>query len=124
MSRTSELPEMVQEFVELSRAYLVQETVEPAKALGRYAGFSFAGAICFAFGALFLGIAGTRTIVGLMPDGHMIEPSVSVPTATTVRFFVVSFLAPYWPGMALPGTTRPGKVCMPIEPEARTFFEP
>jgi hypothetical protein len=76
MSRTSELPEMVQEFVELSRAYLVQETVEPAKALGRYAGFSFAGAICFAFGALFLGIAGTRTIVGLMPDGHMIWTGV------------------------------------------------
>jgi hypothetical protein len=76
MSRTAELPEMVQEFVELSRAYLVQETVEPAKALGRYAGFSFAGAICFAFGSLFLGIAGTRGIVGLMPDGHVMWTGV------------------------------------------------
>ena len=92
MSRTSELPELVQEFVDLSRSYLVQETIEPAKALGRYAGFSFGAAVCFAFGALFLGIAGTRFIVGVMPDGHMIWTGVGYVLAAIALGIVAGII--------------------------------
>ena len=68
-SRTKELPELVREAVDLSRDYLRQETIEPAKRLGRVAGFSFGGALAFLLAALFLGIAGLRFLVDLLPEG-------------------------------------------------------
>jgi hypothetical protein len=69
MARAAELPELVKEFTDMSKEYLLQETVEPAKRLGKYAGFSLGAGALFAFGALFIGIAVTRAIVHLMPDG-------------------------------------------------------
>ena len=69
MASPAELPDHVREFIDLSKAYLRQETVEPAKHLGRYAGYSFAAAFAFALGSLFLGIAGMRWIVRALPDG-------------------------------------------------------
>ena len=38
MANATELPDLVREFTDMSREYLLQETVEPAKQLGRYAG--------------------------------------------------------------------------------------
>jgi apolipoprotein N-acyltransferase len=69
MAKAQELPQLVTEFVDMSKEYLRQETLEPAKQLGRYSGFAIGAAIAFAFGALFLGIAGMRWIVQLLPDG-------------------------------------------------------
>jgi hypothetical protein len=69
MANPSELPELVGEFVDMSKEYLRQETLEPAKELGRYAGFSVAAAFSFALGAFFLSIAGMRGIIALLPDG-------------------------------------------------------
>lgn len=69
MANPSELPELVREFTNMSKEYLLQETVEPAKQLGRFAGFSIGAAFAFAIGVLFLGVAGTRWIVRAMPDG-------------------------------------------------------
>ncbi len=69
MARASELPELVKEFTDMSKEYLLQETVEPAKRLGKYAGMSMAAGAACAVGALFLGIGITRAIVHLMPDG-------------------------------------------------------
>lgn len=69
MARATELPELVKEFTDMSKEYLLQETVEPAKRLGKYAGMSMAAGAAFAVGALFLGIGITRAIVHLMPDG-------------------------------------------------------
>jgi len=69
MARATELPELIREFTEMSKAYLLQETVEPAKQLGRYAGMAIAAALSFALGAIFLGIAGMRLIVDVLPEG-------------------------------------------------------
>ena len=69
MAGATELPELVREFTDMSKEYLLQETVEPAKQLGRYAGYSIGAGLCFAVAAIFLSIAGLRGILALMPNG-------------------------------------------------------
>ncbi len=69
MAKPSELPELVGEFVDLSKEYLRQETLEPAKELGRYAGFSIGAGFAFALGMRCLSIAGMRWIIELLPEG-------------------------------------------------------
>jgi hypothetical protein len=69
MANQAELPELVEQFVGMSKEYLLQETVEPAKKLGRYAGYAVGAAAAFALGALFLAIAGARLIIRVLPDG-------------------------------------------------------
>jgi hypothetical protein len=69
MSDVRELPDHVREFVSLSKEYLRQETLVPAKQLGKFAGMSFAAALCFVLATLFFGIAGTRYIIEALPDG-------------------------------------------------------
>ncbi|MDX2344535.1 MAG: phage holin family protein [Acidimicrobiia bacterium] len=69
MAGATELPQMVTEFVDLSKEYLRQETLEPAKRLGRFAGFTIGASITFAIGALLLAIAAMRGIIYLLPEG-------------------------------------------------------
>lgn len=69
MASPAELPDLIREFTDMSKEYLRQETVEPAKQLGRYAGMAIAAALCFAIGALLLGIAGVRLIIDALPEG-------------------------------------------------------
>lgn len=69
MANATELPDLVREFTDLSKEYLRQETVEPARQLGRYAGIAVGAALCFAIGAVLLSIAGMRIIIGALPDG-------------------------------------------------------
>ena len=69
MPGATELPQMVTEFVDLSKEYLRQETVEPAKRLGRFAGFTIGASILWAIGGVLLAVAGMRGIIYLLPDG-------------------------------------------------------
>ncbi len=69
MADVRELPELVREFIDMSKDYMRQETLEPAKQLGRFAGFGLGAALAFAFGALFLSIAGVRYLRDLLPEG-------------------------------------------------------
>lgn len=69
MASPAELPELIKEFTDMSKEYLLQETVEPAKQLGRYGGIAVAAALCFALGAVLLGIAGVRLIIDVLPEG-------------------------------------------------------
>jgi hypothetical protein len=69
MAGVAELPQLVTEFVDLSKEYLRQETLEPAKRLGRFAGFTLAASMMFAIGSLLLAVAGVRGIIYLLPDG-------------------------------------------------------
>ncbi len=69
MAKASEIPQLVGEFVDLSKEYLRQETIEPAKQLGRFIGFSFAASGFFILAALFLSIAELRWLLSLMPEG-------------------------------------------------------
>ena len=68
MAAVRELPDLVREFIDLSKTYLRQETLEPAKTLGRFAGFAIGGAVLFALGALFVSIAGMRLLLDALPD--------------------------------------------------------
>ncbi|MPZ53698.1 MAG: hypothetical protein GEU79_13365 [Acidimicrobiia bacterium] len=54
MAEQRELPEMVTELFDMSKTYIRQETIEPAKKLGRTAGLSLAGAFMLGLGAVFL----------------------------------------------------------------------
>jgi len=69
VARTSELPEMVGEFIELARQYLREQILDPAKGLGRLAGFSFAAAIVMVLAVIFLSVAGARLIIDVLPAG-------------------------------------------------------
>ena len=69
MAEAREIPEKVGEFVELAKTYVREQTVEPAKRLGRLAAFSFIGALAFVVAALLLTVAGARLIVDALPDG-------------------------------------------------------
>lgn len=53
MAQPSEIPELATELYELSKEYLRQETVEPMKKLGAYAGLGLAGAMAMAVAAIF-----------------------------------------------------------------------
>ena len=52
MAEPQEIPELTTELIDMSREYLLQETIEPAKALGKHAGLGFGGAFLFSLGAL------------------------------------------------------------------------
>jgi len=69
MARPTELPQLVAEFVDMSKEYLRQETLEPAKRLGRFAGFTIGAALLFAVGGVLLSIAAMRGIIYLLPEG-------------------------------------------------------
>jgi hypothetical protein len=71
MAAVTELPDLVGEFIDLSRQYLREQTLEPARRLGRLAGFSIAASILFVLAAGFLGVAGTRWLLRIMPDGSV-----------------------------------------------------
>ncbi len=69
MAQFSELPDLVGEFIDMSREYLRESTMEPARRLGRLAGFSAAASLCFVLASGFLAVAGMRLLVRVMPDG-------------------------------------------------------
>jgi hypothetical protein len=71
VAKVKQLPEMVGEFIELAKQYVRERTVDRAKALGRLAAFSFAGALVCVLATLFLAVAGMRAIVDLLPDGNI-----------------------------------------------------
>jgi hypothetical protein len=71
MSSPKELPQLVSELTELSKQYIMQETVEPAKRLGRVAGMGFGAGALFAFAAIFLGIALALLLVAVLPEGDL-----------------------------------------------------
>ncbi len=73
MAEIWELPRLVAEFVELARAYLRQEIADPARRLGRYAGFSIGAGLLWAVGTVFLAVAALRSVTRLLPDGPYLE---------------------------------------------------
>lgn len=60
MAQPSEIPELATELYEMSKEYLRQETVEPMKKLGGYAGLGIGGAMLFGFAAI-LGVMAVYT---------------------------------------------------------------
>lgn len=67
MPATKEIPELVTEFVDMSKEYLRQETVGRAQLLGRHAGVAVATALVSALAVIFLSVAGVRLLIDVMP---------------------------------------------------------
>jgi len=70
MASPQEIPQIATELVEMSREYLRQETLEPAKHLGKQAGMGVGGAIVMAIGAVFLAWGLYYGLTMLLPDGE------------------------------------------------------
>lgn len=62
MAQPTEIPELAAELYDMSKEYLRQETIEPMKRLGGYAGFGLAGAAAFAVAAI-LAILGVYALM-------------------------------------------------------------
>ena len=69
MAQIQDIPKLVREFVELSREYLLQETLEPAKKLGHFAGYSIGAAALWATALVLLSVAGLRALIDVLDPG-------------------------------------------------------
>ncbi|MGD2102747.1 MAG: phage holin family protein [Acidimicrobiia bacterium] len=70
MPDAAEIPQITNELIEMSREYLRQETVEPAKQLGKQAGMGVGGAIVMSIGAVCLAWGSYYGIQMLLPEGE------------------------------------------------------
>lgn len=95
MAGPAELPELIQEFFAMAKQYLRQETLEPAKALGRTAGFSMAAGVAFALGALLLSVAGVRYLIEVLPgeSGDRVWSGLGYVIASVVLLAVGGLVA-------------------------------
>lgn len=89
MAQIQEIPRLTNEFVELAKEYFLQETVEPAKKLGRFAGYSIGAAAIWATALILLSVAGTRTLIGVLPSGAYWEALGYVLAAVLLTGFIV-----------------------------------
>lgn len=60
---------MVGEFTTMAREYLRQETIEPVKKLGAFAGKSIAAALLWSAALVLLSVAGLRALLDVLPTG-------------------------------------------------------
>lgn len=84
MPEAREIPALTSELVELSKEYLRQETIEPAKRLGKLVGFSLLAGLLFGIGGVLLSIAGLRVINDALPESDL---------WTSLGFVVTALLA-------------------------------
>lgn len=70
MAGPKEIPDLVGELVTLSKDYLTQEVVEPARTLGRRGGFGLAAGVLYGVGALFVGLAVYPALLAVLPEGE------------------------------------------------------
>lgn len=69
MAQIQDIPRLISEFVALAREYLIQETIEPAKKLGWFAGHSVGATVLWSMALVLLAVAGLRALFGVMPSG-------------------------------------------------------
>ncbi|MDE0374506.1 MAG: hypothetical protein OXK16_00870 [bacterium] len=69
--KQAEIPQLISELLEMSKAYLAQEAVAPLRRVARFAGFSLLAGLLFAAGWLMLSIAGLRLVLDLLPDSAL-----------------------------------------------------
>ena len=70
MANPQEIPQIATELVEMSREYLRQEIVEPAKRLGKHAGMGIGGALIMAVGAVCLAWGLYYGLTMVLPEGE------------------------------------------------------
>ncbi|MFO7549353.1 MAG: phage holin family protein [Acidimicrobiia bacterium] len=69
MADINEIPTLVSELADLSKRYLEQETIEPVKRLGRFAGMSLGAGALWMLAALFFGLGVYVGLVAVLPEG-------------------------------------------------------
>jgi len=107
MAKLQELLTLIAQFWELSKEYLLQETVGQAKKLGRFAGYSIGAAALWSAALILIGVAVMRGLVDVLPDGPYWE-SLGYLIAVVVFVIVAAIVA-----MAGPRSE-------PEDPEAQT----
>lgn len=70
MANPQEIPQLATELVEMSREYLRQETLEPAKRLGKHAGMGVGGALVMALGSVCLAWGLYYGLTMVLPEGE------------------------------------------------------
>jgi hypothetical protein len=70
MPSAREIPEIATELVDMAREYLRQETLEPAKQLGKQAGMAVGGAMVMGIGAICLAWALYYGLRLVLPEGE------------------------------------------------------
>ena len=88
MAQIQDIPRLVSEFIELARAYLLQETVEPAKKLGHFAGFSIGATALWASALVLLSVAGLRALYDALPDSPYWEAVAYLIFAVLILAFL------------------------------------
>ncbi len=68
MAEPQELPQLAGEFVDMAKAYVRQETLDPVKHIGRYFAFILLASLAAAVAVVPLAIAGTRALIWVMPE--------------------------------------------------------
>ena len=68
MADIQEIPQLVKEFFELAKKYLIQETLEPAKKLGHFAVLSLVAALLWGMAVILLAVAGLRALYDVLPS--------------------------------------------------------
>lgn len=89
MAELQDIPRLAREFVDMAKEYLVQETVEPAKKLGYFAGMSVLAATLWAAALILLSVAGLRALIDVLPDGDYWEALAYVGYAVVLVIFCV-----------------------------------
>lgn len=70
MKDFQEIPQQLTALFQMSKDYLRQQTLEPAKRLGKHAGMGIGGALLFSFGA-FLALLGIYDLLKMvLPDSE------------------------------------------------------
>ncbi|MFV2074004.1 MAG: phage holin family protein [Thermoanaerobaculales bacterium] len=70
MANPKEIPQIATELIDMSREYLLQETIEPAKRLGKVAGMGVGGAVVLSIGAFLMAWALYYGLNILFPVGE------------------------------------------------------
>jgi Putative Actinobacterial Holin-X, holin superfamily III len=70
MADRQEIPQIATELIDMSREYLLQETIEPAKRLGKVAGMGVGGAIVMSLGAFLMAWALYHALKIVFPTGE------------------------------------------------------
>lgn len=70
MPSPQEIPQIATELVEMAREYLRQETLEPAKKLGKHAGMGIGGALVMGIGAVCLAWGLYYGLTMWLPEGE------------------------------------------------------
>lgn len=83
------MPQLVSELYDMTREYLRQETIEPAKRLGRQAGMGIGGAMLMATGSFLLIIGWYFGLRMLLPEGEWWEILARGLTALTAALAAV-----------------------------------